>query len=70
MVLVEAMKRAQSTDPAKIIDELHKTDYPGVTAQVQFDENGDIKNGAISFYKVQGGKLVFQETLGGGGVKP
>lgn len=65
MVLVEAMKRAQSVEPAKIIDELHKTDYAGVSAHVQFDENGDIRNGAISFYKVQGGKLVFQQTLGG-----
>ncbi|CAG4884682.1 Amino acid/amide ABC transporter substrate-binding protein (HAAT family) [Georgfuchsia toluolica] len=65
MVLVEAIKRAQSIEPAKIIGELHKTNYSGVTAHVQFDENGDIKDGAISFYKVQGGKLVFQQTLGG-----
>jgi branched-chain amino acid transport system substrate-binding protein len=65
MVLVEAIKRAQSIEPAKLVAELHKTNYPGVTAQVQFDENGDIKDGAISFYKVQGGKLVFQETIGG-----
>ena len=65
MVLVEAIKRAQSIEPAKIVAELHKTNYPGVTAQVQFDENGDIKDGAISFYKVQGAKLVFQQTLGG-----
>lgn len=65
MVLVEAMKRAQSVEPAKIVAELPKTDYPGVTTRVRFDANGDIENGAISFYKVVDGKLAFQETIGG-----
>jgi len=64
MVLVEAMKRAQSADSAKILAELPKTDYQGVTTRIQFDENGDLKDGAVSLYVAKGGKWEALETIG------
>jgi branched-chain amino acid transport system substrate-binding protein len=65
MVVVEAIKRAQSAESAKILAELPKTDYQGVTTHITFDENGDLKDGAISLYVAKGGKWESLETIGG-----
>ncbi|MBU1237103.1 MAG: branched-chain amino acid ABC transporter substrate-binding protein [Gammaproteobacteria bacterium] len=65
MVVVEAIKRAQSAEPAKILAELPNTDYQGVTTNIMFDENGDLKDGAISLYIAKGGKWEALETVGG-----
>lgn len=65
MVMADSMKRADSVDPAKFLPEVGKTSYDGVTAQIQFDELGDLKGGAISIYQYKGGKLEYVETLGG-----
>jgi len=65
MVLVDAMKRANSVEPAKYLPEVGKSDYQGVTAKIQFDEKGDLKGGAISLYQVKGGKWEYRETIGG-----
>ena len=56
-VLVAAMVKADSADPAKYLPELAKTDgYKGVTGNISFDEKGDIKNGALTLYTYKGGK--------------
>jgi branched-chain amino acid transport system substrate-binding protein len=65
MVVVEAIKRAQSADSDKILAELPKTDYQGVTTHILFDEHGDLKDGAISLYVAKGGKWEALETVGG-----
>ena len=64
MVMVDAMKRADSTDPAKYLTALSKTDYDGVTSHISFDENGDLKGGLISVYQAHDGKWVPLDTLG------
>lgn len=65
MVMADAMKRANSVVPAQYLSEIGKTQYDGVTAHVEFDAVGDLKGGAISIYRYQGGKLDYVETLGG-----
>jgi len=65
MVMVDAMKRANSVDPTKYLAEIGKTNYDGVTAKIGFDEFGDLKGGAISVYQYKGGKLEYVQTLGG-----
>ena len=55
-VMVEAMKAADSADPAKYLPKLKATNYKGVTGQIAFDEKGDIKNGALTLYTYKGGK--------------
>ena len=62
-VLTEAMKRANSSDPAKYLAELPKTDYQGVTGRVRFDSKGDITGGAVTLYQVKDGKWVTLETV-------
>ena len=64
-VLIDAMKRANSVDPAKYISELPKTSYSGLTGRVAFDEKGDVKNGAITLYDTKQGKLNVLEVVGG-----
>jgi branched-chain amino acid transport system substrate-binding protein len=62
-VLIDAMKRADSSDPAKYLAELPKTDYQGVTGRVRFDAKGDITGGAVTVYQVKDGKWVTLETV-------
>jgi len=60
-IMVAAMVKAGSSDPAKYLPVLAATtDYKGVTGPISFDEKGDIKNGALTLKTVRGGKL---ETL-------
>ena len=56
-VMVAAMVKADSADPAKYLPVLAKTDgYKGVTGNISFDEKGDIKNGALTLYTYKAGK--------------
>ncbi len=56
-VMVDAMVRANSSDPAKYLPELAKTSgYKGVTGTIGFDAKGDIKNGALTLYTYKAGK--------------
>ncbi|HET9976561.1 MAG TPA: branched-chain amino acid ABC transporter substrate-binding protein [Burkholderiaceae bacterium] len=56
-VMVDAMVKAGSADPAKYLPVLAKTSgYKGVTGTISFDEKGDIKNGALTLYTYKGGK--------------
>jgi branched-chain amino acid transport system substrate-binding protein len=56
-VMVAAMVKAGSADPAKYLPELAKTDgYKGVTGTISFDEKGDIKNGALTLFTYKGDK--------------
>lgn len=58
-VMVAAMEKAGSADPAKYLPVLAATkDFAGVTGPITFDAKGDIKNGALTLKTVKGGKLV------------
>jgi branched-chain amino acid transport system substrate-binding protein len=62
MVMVDAMVKAGSAEPAKYLPVLAKTSgYKGVTGTIGFDEKGDIKNGALTLYTYKGGA---KESLG------
>ena len=56
-VMVAAMVKAGSSEPAKYLPVLAKTDgYKGVTGTIAFDEKGDVKNGALTLYTYKAGK--------------
>ena len=56
-VMVAAMVKAGSAEPAKYLPVLAKTEgYKGVTGTIGFDDKGDIKNGALTLYTYKGGK--------------
>lgn len=64
-VMIAAMQKAGSAEPAKYLPELAKIEHDGVTAKIAFDEKGDLKGGAITLYQVQQGKWQPLRTLGG-----
>ncbi len=69
-VMIAAMQKADSVEPAKYLAALAGISYNGVTATIQFDEKGDLKGGAITLYQVQNGKWQPLETLGAGDAAP
>ena len=56
-VMVAAMVKAGSAEPAKYLPVLAKTEgYKGVTGVIGFDDKGDVKNGALTLYTYKAGK--------------
>jgi len=56
-VMVAAMVKAGSAEPAKYLPELAKTSgYKGVTGNISFDDKGDVKNGALTLFTYKGEK--------------
>jgi len=68
--IIDAMKAANSTEPAKILDALAKIERQGVTGTISFDEKGDIKTGGVTLYAVKGAAWQVLETIGGAQVAP
>lgn len=66
--LIAAMKKADSTDPAKYLPALAANVYAdGVTTgNWAYDDKGDLKDGGITVYQVKNGDWVVLETVGGG----
>jgi len=64
-VMVEAMKLADSADPAKYLPYLSRVQLAGVTGPISFDDKGDIRGGAITLYRVKNGKWEVLETVMG-----
>ncbi|QZA79914.1 branched-chain amino acid ABC transporter substrate-binding protein [Deefgea piscis] len=65
-MMVAAMQKAGSANPAKYLPVLKTMEYPGLTSTITFDEKGDVKNGAIGVYVVKNGKWEIVEVVGGG----
>jgi branched-chain amino acid transport system substrate-binding protein len=57
-VLVDAMKRANSTDPKVYIPKLAETNFKGVTANIAFESNGELKNPSMTLSTYKDGKKV------------
>ena len=58
MLIVDAMKRANSVDPKVYTPELLKSNYKGVTANIAFEPNGELKNPAMTLNVYRDGKKV------------
>jgi len=56
-LIIEAMKQADSADPAKYLPELQKISYTGATGPISFDEKGDRKDAEITIFVMKSGKL-------------
>jgi branched-chain amino acid transport system substrate-binding protein len=64
-VMIAAMQKAGSAEPAKYLPEVGKVEMDGVTARIGFDEKGDIKGGAVTVYQVRKGQWHAVQTMGG-----
>jgi branched-chain amino acid transport system substrate-binding protein len=56
-LLIEAMKKANSTDPKKYLPELQKISFTGASGPISFDQKGDRKDAEITMFTMKGGKL-------------
>jgi len=65
-VVIAAMKKADSADPAKFILDLPKTDMQGVTGPLRFDAKGDIAGGSVTLYQAKDGAWTKLETVKSG----
>ncbi|MEQ1806060.1 MAG: branched-chain amino acid ABC transporter substrate-binding protein [Burkholderiaceae bacterium] len=56
-VMIAAMVKAGSAEPAKYLPVLAKTEgFKGVTGTISFDAKGDVKNGALTLYTYKADK--------------
>jgi branched-chain amino acid transport system substrate-binding protein len=65
-LLIESMKKANSTDPAKYLPELQKISLSGATGRIEFDDKGDRKNAEITIFQMKGGKIEPVAIIKGG----
>lgn len=66
LAVVEAMKKANSTDPAKFGPEINNVSFTGATGKVEFDAKGDRKDAEITIFKLKDGKVVPEAIVKGG----
>lgn len=62
-MLIAAMAKAGSSEPAKYLPILAKMQHQGVTGTFEFDDKGDQKNGSITVYKVINKQWTVMETV-------
>ncbi|WP_126283823.1 branched-chain amino acid ABC transporter substrate-binding protein [Burkholderia stagnalis] len=62
-IIVDAMQRAGSTDPRKILAAMPATRYAGIIGDTQFTPNGDLKNATISLYEYVNGKQTLLDVV-------
>jgi branched-chain amino acid transport system substrate-binding protein len=65
-LLIDAMKKANSADPAKYLPELAKIDFKGATGKIAFDDKGDRKDAEITIFTMKDGKLAPIAIIKGG----
>ncbi len=58
MILIAAMKKADSAEPAKFVPELAKLSYGGATGRISFDANGDRRDAEVTIFAMKDRKLV------------
>ena len=65
-MIVAAMQKANSPDPAKYLPELAKLEHAGATGQIAFDAKGDRKDAEMTIFTMKGGKIEPIAVIKGG----
>jgi len=56
-LLIAAMKKADSPDPAKYLPALAASDFNGASGNIKFDEKGDRKDAEMTIFTLKDGKI-------------
>jgi branched-chain amino acid transport system substrate-binding protein len=56
-ILIQAMQKANSSDPAKYLPEIAKNSFEGATGKIEFDAKGDRKDAEMTIFTMKGGKI-------------
>ncbi|MDP1612184.1 MAG: branched-chain amino acid ABC transporter substrate-binding protein [Sulfuritalea sp.] len=65
-LLIAAMKKANSPDPAKYLAALAASNHNGASGNIQFDEKGDRKDAEMTIFTLKEGKITPVAILKGG----
>jgi branched-chain amino acid transport system substrate-binding protein len=65
-ILIAAMQKANSADPAKYLPELAKGSFDGATGKIEFDQKGDRKDAEMTIFTMKGGKITPVAIIKGG----
>ena len=63
MIIVDAMKRSNSTNGADILKAIPTTNYAGLSGQITFDEKGDLKESYITLSQFKDKKILTLEVV-------
>ncbi|HEV8106722.1 MAG TPA: branched-chain amino acid ABC transporter substrate-binding protein [Burkholderiales bacterium] len=69
-LLIAAMQKANSAEPAKYLPELQKISFTGATGPIAFDDKGDRKDAEMTIFTMKGGKIEPIAVIKGGKTIP
>ncbi|MCX7896786.1 MAG: branched-chain amino acid ABC transporter substrate-binding protein [Rhodocyclaceae bacterium] len=65
-LLIAAMQKADSTEPAKYLPQLKAIQYEGASGRIEFDEKGDRKDAEMTIFTMSSGKITPVAIIKGG----
>jgi branched-chain amino acid transport system substrate-binding protein len=65
-ILIQAMQKANSSDPAKYLPEVAKNSFEGASGKIEFDAKGDRKDAEMTIFTMKGGKITPVAIIKGG----
>ena len=69
-VVIDAMRRADSVDPARFTAEIYNVVLDGATGKIAFDAKGDRRDAEMTIFRMKGGKIVAVGIYRNGQFKP
>ena len=70
MVVVEAMRKADSADPARFTPQISSVSHQGATGKIEFDAKGDRKDAEMTLFRMQKGEIVPVAIYRNGKIEP
>lgn len=65
-LIITAMQKANSVDPAKYLPELAKLSFQGASGKIEFDQRGDRKDAEMTIFTMKGGTITPIAIIKGG----
>ena len=65
-LIIAAMQKADSVDPAKYLPELAKLSFQGASGKIEFDQHGDRKDAEMTIFTMKGGTITPIAIIKGG----
>ena len=65
-LIIAAMQKADSVDPAKYLPELAKLSFQGASGKIEFDQRGDRKDAEMTIFTMKGGTITPIAIIKGG----
>jgi len=69
-VVIEAMRKADSTDPAAFTPQIYKLSHQGATGKIEFDAKGDRKDAEMTLFRMKAKEIVPVAIYRNGAIAP